>query len=119
MSKSACRLDVGEIAEVVVEADVIQHAAERRRATPMPSGPLNPPNCPPPFRCGSRSRNTPGMPRRRSFRSTAGKTRLKSRRIASWALSPIVGRHEMLQRRPRSPDAAATGFGPFSSAGLR
>ena len=59
-----------------------------RRATPNPSGPLKPPNWPPPFTCGSRSRKTPGIPRRLRRRSSVGMAEAKSRRIAQWPLSP-------------------------------
>ena len=64
----------------------------------MPSGPLKPPNWPPPLTCGSRSRNTPGMPRFVSFCSSVG---MSSREVAEDQLVAAVaevGGHEVLER---------------------
>ena len=40
--------DIVEVAQMVFDADEVEHPASPRRATPMPSGPLKPPNWPPP-----------------------------------------------------------------------
>ena len=83
---------------MIVDADVVQDPAEARKATPMPSGPLKPPNWPPPFRCGSKSRNTPGMPRRWSFCSKAGRMPREIAEDGLVAAVAHVGRHEILHR---------------------
>ena len=64
----------------------------------MPSGPLKPPNWPPPLTCGSRSRNTPGMPRLVSFCSSCGIDLGEVAQDPLVAAVAEVGRHEVLER---------------------
>ena len=63
----------------------------------MPSGPLKPPNWPPPLRCGSRSRITPGMPRFVSFSFELRNHFGEVAQDAFVAAVAQVGGHEVLE----------------------
>ena len=72
-----------------------------RTAVPIPSGPLKPPNCPPPFRCGSKSRMTPGMP---SSASSVGSAPASPSLRVTWTASssePLLRAAILAARRIR------------------